>query len=113
MVSSVYEAAFRDLRRLADWFSKGAQEPLGPAVGILSELGEHTDVQFADPTAIRTRSAIALAAHLESAADVAGAADLMVHQLDAADILQMLEVMAGAAPDAAHRLASELALRLD
>jgi hypothetical protein len=180
-VTSVYEAAFRDLRRLADWFAAGprpsgcdverlverlgttalpllcrelgsadprrrdaAREALaqvaaieaaararvcaelhaitsgsGPdeakvvALGLLSELGEHTDVRFADPAAIRVRSALALAAHLETAADVAGAADLMVHQLEAADILQMLEVMADTAPDAAHRLATELALRLD
>jgi tetratricopeptide (TPR) repeat protein len=177
----VYEAAFRDLRRLADWFAAGphppgteierlverlgttalpllcrelcsadprrrdaardaleavaARDPIARArvsaelravtgggapdeakvvaLGLLSELGEHADVRFADPAAIRTRSAIALAAHLETAADVAGAADLMVHQLEAADILQMLEVMADAAPGAAHRLATELALRLD
>src|SRR5258705_3310804 len=83
------------------------------ALGLLSELGEHADVRFADPAAIRIRSAIALASHLETAADVASAADLMVHQLEAADVLQMLEVMADAAPDAAHRLATELALRLD
>ena len=83
------------------------------ALGLLSELGEHADVRFADPAAIRARSAIALAAHLETAADVASAADLMVQQLEAADILQMLEVMADAAPGAAHRLATELALRLD
>lgn len=180
----MYEAAFRDLRRLADWFSAGPRPSSGcevkidrlvqrlgttaipllcrelcgaeprrreaargalaaiaaqdaiararvtaelhaitsgrapddakvVALGLLSELGEHADVRFADPAAIRTRSAIALAAHLETAADVASAADLMIHELEAADILQMLEVMADAAPDAAHRLATELALRLD
>lgn len=184
MVWPVYEAAFRDLRKLADWFATGrrrtaASRPaierlvrrLGAtaipllcrelcsgdaerrdaarvaletvaggdaaararvaaelhaitdgrapdeakvvALGLLSELGEHADARFADPRAIRTRSAIALASHLETAADLAGAADLMVHQLDAEDIVQMLEVMADAAPAAAHRLASELALRLD
>ena len=83
------------------------------ALGLLSELGEHAEVRFADPSAIRTRSAIALAAHLETAADLAGAADLMVHQLEPGDIVQMLEVMANAAPGAAHRLATELGLRLD
>jgi tetratricopeptide (TPR) repeat protein len=180
-VWSVYEGAFRDLRRLADWFSGGphpsgseierlvqrlgtlaiallcrelcgaeprrreaARDALAAvaadgdsararvtaelqaitggrapddakvvALGLLSELGEHAEVRFADPAAIRARSAIALAEHLETAADVASAADLMVHQLEAADILQMLEVMSDAAPDAAHRLATELALRLD
>jgi tetratricopeptide (TPR) repeat protein len=177
----VHEAAFRDLRKLADWFSTSPQRPspviervvrrlgatavpllgrelrgsdpcrreaardaLGAiaahgaeararvaaelhaitggdvpdeakvvALGLLSELGEHADARFADPTAIRVRTAIALAAHLETAADLAGAAELMVHQLEAGDIVQMLEVMAEAAPDAAHRLAGELALRLD
>ena len=184
----MYEAAFRDLRRLADWFSAGALPMSGPdgperleiegllarlgttavpllcreltgadprrrdvardalgavaahgadararvaaelhavtgghtqdeakvvALGLLSELGEHADVQFADPAAIRIRSAIALASHLDTAAEVASAADLMVHQLEAADLIQMLDAMADAAPDAARRLATELALRLD
>ena len=181
MVWPVHEAAFRDLRKLADWFSTSPQRPtpsiervvrrlgatavpllgrelrspdpcrreaardaLGAiaahgaeararvaaelhaitdgdvpdeakvvALGLLSELGEHADARFADPTAIRVRTAIALAAHLETAADLAGAADMMVHQLEAGDVVQMLEVMAEAAPDAAHRLATELALRLD
>lgn len=57
------------------------------ALGLLSELGEHADARFADPGAIRARAAIALAAHLETAADVAGAADLMVHQLEADDLV--------------------------
>ena len=189
MVWSVYEAAFRDLRKLADWFSTGshrsaagdlhlgagrlvqlvrrlgataipllmrelrgpdpqrrdaARDALGAiarhgdaarmrvtaalrtvidgdaaddakvvAVGLLSDLGERADARFADPTAIRTRAAIALAGHLETAADVAGAADLMVRQLEPEDIVQMLEVMADAAPAAVHRLAGELVLRLD
>ena len=83
------------------------------ALGLLSELGEHAEVRFADPSAIRMRSAIALASHLETAADLAGAADLMVHQLEAGDLVRLVEVMASAAPDAAHRLATELGLRLD
>jgi tetratricopeptide (TPR) repeat protein len=91
----------------------GADEAKVVALGLLSELGEATHVRFADPSAIRTRSAIALAAHLETAADLAGAADLMMRQLAAGDIVQMLEVMADAAPGAAHRLAAELELRLD
>jgi tetratricopeptide (TPR) repeat protein len=181
MVGLVYEAAFRDLRELADWFSRSPQgssshiehivtrlgvlaipllgrelcstvplrraaardalaaiaaqgasaharvaaalQPItvGPvadeakviALGLLSQLGEHADVRFADPQAIRARSAIALAAHLETAADLASAVDLMVHQLEAGEIMQMLEVMAEAAPSAAHRLARELGIRID
>jgi tetratricopeptide (TPR) repeat protein len=189
MVSPVSEGLFRDLRKLADWFSTGANRPssldrehhlhrlvalvkrLGAtavpllgrelrsgdprrreaardalaaiaahggvararvtaelhaitagafadeakvvALGLLSELGEHADARFADPAAIRARAAVALASQLETAADLAGAADLMVHQLEDDDIVQMLEVMADAAPAAAHRLAGELTLRLD
>lgn len=184
MVAPVHESAFRDLRKLADWFSSStdrsaqhgrvldrlarrlgatavpllgrelqsgdprrreaardaleaiaadsaagrvrvtaelhaitagasADEAKVVALGLLSELGEHADVRFADPTAIRVRSAIALAAQLETAADLASAADMMIHQLDPDDIVQMLEVMVDAAPRAAHRLASELLVRLD
>jgi tetratricopeptide (TPR) repeat protein len=184
MVSPVYEAVFRDLRKLADWFSTSrdrrrsdlanlarlvnrlgatavpllgrelrgdeparreaardalaaiagrdaesrarvaaelhaitagavADEAKVVALGLLSELGEHVDARFADPAAIRSRAAVALAAQLETAADLASAADLMVHQLETDDIVQMLEVMADAAPLAAHRLAGELTLRLD
>jgi len=177
----VYEAAFRDLRKLAAWFSTSPERPspgiqravarlgviavplLGRelrarepqrrdaardalaaiaahssdargrvaaelhsiisgaiadeakvvALGLLSELGERVDARFADPAAIRVRSAIALAAHLETAADLASAADLMVEQLEPDDMVQLVEAMADAAPDAAHRLAGELALRLD
>ncbi len=181
MVRFVQESVFRELRRLADWFSAGPQQPSfhieriaqrlgavaipllgrelrqeapwrqeaarnalaalsaqGPALrarvtaelraitngaatddakvvalGLLSELGEPADVRFADPKAIRVRSAIALASHLETAADLAGAADLMVRQFAAGDVVRLLEVMADAAPNAAHRLATELGLRLD
>jgi hypothetical protein len=181
MVWPVHEAAFRDLRKLADWFStssprcstqitrlltrlgataipllcrelrsaeprrrEAAREALEAlaaadaaardrvtaelhaimhgavadeakvvALGLLSELGEHTAVRFADPAAVRVRAAIALASQLETAADLAGAADLMVHQLDPTDLIKMLEVMADAAPAAAHRLAGELVQRLD
>lgn len=83
------------------------------ALGLLAELGERAAARFSDPNAIQQRSAIALAAQLSTDADVASAADLMVRQLDEDDIVQMLEVMAEAAPAAAHRLAAELAVRLD
>ena len=83
------------------------------ALGLLSELGEHAAARFSDPTAIQRRSALALAAQLETPADVASAADLMVRQLDDRDVLQMLEILVEVAPDAAYRLATELANRLD
>src|SRR5262249_43929444 len=46
-------------------------------------------------------------------ADIAGAADLMIRQLDDADLEQMLQILVDVAPAAAHRLAGELAVRLD
>lgn len=190
MVGLVYEAVFRDLRALADWFSTGPQrssphtgrtertepieriiERLGTvaipllgrelcsmapgrreaardaleaiaaqsptararvtaelqaittdavtdeakiaALGLLSEFGEHADVRFADPQAIRVRSSMALASHLRTAAELAGAADLMVHRIAPGNLVQLLEVMAEAEPNAAHRLATELGQRLD
>src|SRR6185503_3785708 len=136
MVWPVTEGLFRDLRKLADWFSTGSDRPssleqqrlatlvkrLGAtavpllgrelrsgeprrreaartalaaiaahggvararvtaelhaitgaavdddakvvALGLLSELGEHADAQFADPVAIRVRAAVALASQL-------------------------------------------------
>ncbi|MBA3454598.1 MAG: hypothetical protein H0T42_16025 [Deltaproteobacteria bacterium] len=83
------------------------------ALGLLAELGERGAARFSDPNAIQQRSAIALARQIGSEADVASAADLMVRQLDENDMVQMLEVMAEPAPLVAHRLATELAMRLD
>jgi tetratricopeptide (TPR) repeat protein len=83
------------------------------ALGLLAELGEHGAAKFSDPSAIQRRSALALAAQLETAADVASAADLMVHQLDDGDVVQMLELLASASPGPAYRLAHELMARLD
>ena len=83
------------------------------ALGLLAELGERGAARFADPTAIQRRSAAALARQIGSDADVASAADLMVRQLDEDDMVQMLVVMVEAAPTAAHRLATELSVRLD
>jgi hypothetical protein len=83
------------------------------ALGLLSELGERAAARFIDPSAIQHRSALALAAQLSTDADLANAADLMVHQLDHADIVQMIAVMIEAAPSAAYRLAGELSMRLD
>ena len=83
------------------------------ALGLLSELGERAAARFSDPTAIQRRSASALAGQLATAADVAIAADLMLRQLVDADVGDMIEVMASVAPEAAARLAAELAIRLD
>ncbi|MDB4959964.1 MAG: Tetratricopeptide 2 repeat protein [Myxococcales bacterium] len=83
------------------------------ALGLLAELGERGAATFSDPTAIQKRSAIALAAQLESAADVAAAADMMTRQLATSEMLQLLSVMSESSPAAAHRLGSELSVRLD
>ncbi len=83
------------------------------ALGLLAELGEHSAAKLEDPAGIQRRSALALASQLETPGDVANAADMMVRQLAPGDVVQMLEVLAEVAPPAAHRLGSELALRLD
>ncbi|HEV7555702.1 MAG TPA: hypothetical protein VGO00_09625 [Kofleriaceae bacterium] len=83
------------------------------AVGLLAELGAKGIARFADPSAIQKRSALALAAQLDSASDLANAADMMVTELAEDDLVQMLEVMVEVAPSAARRLAGELIARLD
>ncbi|MFN0252392.1 MAG: hypothetical protein ACKV2T_36285, partial [Kofleriaceae bacterium] len=102
----------RELRDVTEDLAIGDEAKVC-ALGLLSELGERAAARFMDPSAIQQRSALALAAQLSTDADLANAADLMVRQLDHADIVQMLAVMIDAAPAAAHRLAGELSVRLD
>jgi len=83
------------------------------ALGLLAELGAPGEARFQDPRAMQRRSALALAAQLDTAADVASAVDFMVRQLPDEDILQIVELVADAVPTAAARLAAELAARLD
>jgi tetratricopeptide (TPR) repeat protein len=83
------------------------------ALGLLAELGERAAGTFSDPPAIQRRSALALAAQLGTPADIAAAADMMIHQLGDDELVQLLDVMAGAAPAAAYRLGAELCARLD
>lgn len=100
-----------ELRRIAA--SAAADDGKVCALGLLAELGERGTASFADPHAIQRRSALALAAQLDTQADVAAAADLMIRQLAPDDRLQLLAVMAQAAAPAAQRLAAELCARLD
>jgi hypothetical protein len=100
-----------ELQRVAS--SNTSDETKVCALGLLAELGERGAARFVDPSAAQRRSALALAAQLDEPADVAAAADMMTRQLGAEDIVQLVEVMAGAAPPAAYRLAAELAGRLD
>jgi hypothetical protein len=83
------------------------------ALNFLSELGVRGAAKFTDPATIQRRSASSLAGQIESAADVAFAADVMLRDLSDADVGDMVEVMADVAPEAAARLAAELAVRLD
>ena len=83
------------------------------ALGLLGELGERGAAKFHDPGKIQRTSAINLAAQLETAADVASAADLMVGKLAPDDMVALLGIMADAAPARAHGLAHELCARLD
>ncbi|MBV8756354.1 MAG: hypothetical protein JO257_03700 [Deltaproteobacteria bacterium] len=100
-----------ELRRIAG--SAAADDGKVCALGLLAELGERGTASFADPMAIQRRSALALAAQLDTQADVAAAADLMIRQLAPDDRLQLLIVMSQAALPAAQRLAAELCVRLD
>jgi hypothetical protein len=50
---------------------------------------------------------------LDTPADVAAAADMMIATLDGPGIVGLVEVMAGSTPPAAARLADELCVRLD
>ncbi|MEO6774671.1 MAG: hypothetical protein ABI467_16975 [Kofleriaceae bacterium] len=83
------------------------------ALGLLGELGERGAARFHDPDKIQRSSAINLAAQLETAADVAAAADLMVGKLAPDDMVSLLAIMAEAAPARAQDLAHELCARLD
>jgi hypothetical protein len=108
--SRIRERVIGELRSIASYADDDAKVC---ALGLLAELGEHATARFADAPATRRRSALALAAQLDTPADVAGAADLMIAQLGEADLVQMLETLVEAAPAAAHRLATELGARLD
>ncbi len=101
------------LRLLLDHPTGIADELKVCVLGLLSELGEHAEARFADPRAMQQRSALALAAQLDTALDLANAADLMVRRLPDDDIAQMIELLVVSAPDAALRLAGELGVRLD
>ena len=100
-----------ELRKIAA--SEAGDEGKVCALGLLAELGERGAARFHDPSAIQRRSALALAAQLDTPADVAAAADLMIRQLEDQDALQLLAVMAEVAAPAAQRLGAELCVRLD
>ena len=83
------------------------------ALGLLAELGERSTATFSDSSAIQRRSALALATELDSPADIAAAADMMIQQQTDEEIVRLLEVMVVASQGAAYHLAAELCARLD
>lgn len=103
--------AVRGLMGLTD----RASDPIKTAaLGLLRELGVTTAAPaFDDPETVKRRSAAALAAQLDSEADVAAAADLMTKRLDADELVSLLELMSETSPPQAARLARELGGRLD
>jgi len=100
-----------ELRRIAA--SDACDDGKVSALGLLAELGERGAARFTDPSAIQRRSALALATQLDNAADVAAAADMMIHQLSDDEIVHLIGVMVGASSGAAYHLAIELCARLD
>lgn len=84
------------------------------ALGLLAELGdETTTASFADPDRIHQQSLLRFATQLDTAADVASAADLLVSRLEPEEIIEFIESFAEASPDGARRLADELCARVD
>jgi hypothetical protein len=111
MKPAVRERVLAELRTIAA--SDACDDGKVCALGLLAELGERGAARFADPSAIQRRSAVALAAQLDNAADVAAAADMMIHQLGDDEIVHLIDVMVEASAGAAYHLAVELCARLD
>ena len=84
------------------------------ALGMLRELGiTRVDAEFVDPERVQRRSAAQLAAQLDTPADVASAAELMIRQLSHDDLFAIVEAMFADAESQARRLVTELLGRLD
>jgi len=82
-------------------------------LGLLAELGERGSARFADPEAVARNSAAAFAAQLDSPAEIAVAADMIMRQLSDAAMLSLLLSLRQTAPERANRLAAELCGRHD
>ena len=84
------------------------------ALGLLAELGdESATASFADPDRVHQKSLERFATQLDTAADVASAADLLVSRLEPEEIIEFVESFAEASPEGARRLADELCARVD
>jgi hypothetical protein len=100
------------LRELAE--SSAHDDAKLAALGLLAELGDETaTARFADPDRVHRQSLARFATQLDTAADVASAADLLVSRLGAEELVEFVEAFADASPDSARRLADELCARLD
>lgn len=84
------------------------------ALGLLAELGDETaTARFVDPARVHQQSLLRFATQLDSAADVASAAELLVSRLPGDELVQFVEAFAEASPDGARRLADELCARVE
>lgn len=92
---------------------KACDEGKVAALGLLAEHGERVSARFANASAMQRRSALALASQLDTEADRAAAADMMIQQMTPTEIAHLVEVMVEASPGAAYHLAVELCARLD
>jgi len=83
-------------------------------LALLAELGDDTaTARFADPERVHRQSLARFANQLDTAADVASAAELLISRLSADEILQFIEAFAETSPDGARRLSDELCARID
>jgi hypothetical protein len=83
-------------------------------LGCLADLGvTHTAVLFANPADVQRRSAAQLAHLVETRADAASVADLLVSQLEGGELVDVVETMAHAVPEKARHVIEELAARID
>ena len=112
LAASARDRVIGELRAIAD-DARACDEAKVCAVGLLGELGERGEARFADPAAIRERSARALATQLETPAEIAAAVDLMLRTLGDDEIGDMIDALVEVAAPAAARLATEIACRLD
>ncbi len=83
-------------------------------LALLAELGDDTaTARFADPARMHRQSLARFATQLDTPADVASAADLLIERLSPGEILEFVEAFSEASADGARRLSAELCARVD
>ncbi|MBP8809770.1 MAG: hypothetical protein KBG48_14935 [Kofleriaceae bacterium] len=84
------------------------------ALALLAELGdETTTARFADPRQVHRQSLARFADQLDTPAEIASAADLLVSRLGADELVEFVEAFSEADPERARQLGDELAGRVD